>query len=200
LLLLPLPGAAAARQHYVGFGGWVRVQFITADDAKEPGRVRALLVDGSAKEFVVGPPHDVTDRLFAVRRAFRMNDALPGTSRPQWIWQRGGWLLVDRSNGHVSKLNLPDFDTAISAVSWFRDYAAYCGSPDGQKLYAIVAQIGERKPLRRTALDDSAEGCEAPTWQKQPPRVTFTKGLQKLSFTIRGRAVEPQSGEDESER
>lgn len=43
-------------------------------------RVRPLLVDGRIREFTLGPAHDVTDRLFVVRRAFRVNDTLPQES------------------------------------------------------------------------------------------------------------------------
>jgi hypothetical protein len=43
------------------------------------------------------------------------------------VWQRGPWLLVDRVTGHVVVLKLPDYDPSVSQVSWFRDYAAYCG-------------------------------------------------------------------------
>ena len=34
---------------------------------------------------------------------------------------------MDRVTGHVSPLKLPDYDPGVSQVSWFRDYAAYCG-------------------------------------------------------------------------
>ncbi len=41
-------------------------------------RIRALLVDTVLKEWTTGDAHDVTDRSFVVRRAIRINDALPG--------------------------------------------------------------------------------------------------------------------------
>ena len=87
----------------------------------------------------------MTDRLIVVRRAFRLNDALPeeATSIPNWRWQRGGWLLVDRITGHVSPINLPEFDAFYSKAAWYRDYVAYCGvSDDGKNLYAVVAHWG----------------------------------------------------------
>ncbi len=43
-----------------------------------PMKVRALYVDGKLKEFVTGEMHEVTDRLFVVRRAYRLNNNLPG--------------------------------------------------------------------------------------------------------------------------
>ena len=64
------------------------------------------------------------------------------------IWQRGPWLLIDRVSGKVTALRLPDYDPAVSEVSWFRDYAAYCGlNSTGHGLYAVVAQIATRKPV-----------------------------------------------------
>ena len=70
-------------------------------------KVRALYVDSRVKEFTLGASHDITERLFVVRRAFRVNDNLPGESisAPRWVWQRGGWLLVDRMTGHVSAIS-----------------------------------------------------------------------------------------------
>ena len=74
-------------------------------------KVRALYVDGRARESTLGAAHDITERLFVVRRAFRVNDNLPGdAAATHWMWQRGGWLLVDRMTGRVSSLTLPEFD------------------------------------------------------------------------------------------
>jgi hypothetical protein len=98
-LLVPLISAcaiAATKPHIVTFGKWTTVQWslgtITADDKPLTLKVRPILVDAHIKEFTIGPTHDVTDRLFVVRRAFRVNDSLPqeSTSPPHWLWQRGG--------------------------------------------------------------------------------------------------------------
>ena len=63
------------------------------------------------------------------------------------------WLPVDRLTGRVSQLNLPEFDPFYSTASWYRDYIAYCGvSEDGKKLYAVVAQVGRRKPILKKML------------------------------------------------
>ena len=73
-----------------------------------------------------------------------------------WRWQRGGWLLVDRITGHVSPINLPEFDAFYSRAAWYRDYVAYCGiSDDGKNLYAVVAQLGRRKPILKKTLGDA---------------------------------------------
>jgi len=171
--------------------------------------VRALFVDTRLKEYTTGTPHELTDRLFVVRRAFRVNDALPtenGTA-PRWQWQRGGWLLVDRVTGRVSQLNLPEFDPFYSTASWYRDYIAYCGvSEDGKKLYAVVAQVGRRKPILKkdvgepAGTDDPDSECPPPVWERTPMRVTFQPDDdQKLVFSIRGRVVDVVNDTEEPE-
>jgi len=199
--------ALAARSHLIAFGPWLNVHLFVGPDADrvQNMKIRTLNIDGRSREFTIGPPHEVTDKLFVVRRVFRMNDAL--TSHPEWKWQRDGWVMVDRSSGRISKLNLPDFDPFYSTVSWFRDYAAYCGITEGPKVYAIVAQLGERKPVLRTYIgpakgsDQPDSECAPPTWQKQPVRVTFEPmGGQKSSYLIHGRSSEPELGEEAVEQ
>lgn len=126
----------------------------------------------------------MTERLFVVRRAFRVNDSLPEDPSPSWQWQRGGWLLVDRLTEHVSLINLPEFDVLYSAASRYRDYVAYCGvAEDGKKTFAIVAQIGPRVPVLKKPLADglpddgaSDSACPVPAWQRNPVRVSFEAG------------------------
>jgi hypothetical protein len=47
----------------------------------------------------------VTDRLFVVRRMFRLNDTLPTETAmtTKWTWERGGWLLVGDGKWHNSR-------------------------------------------------------------------------------------------------
>ena len=200
---------AAPRQHVITFGQWMKVKlFIGPEENKvEEMKVRTLMVDGRIREFVTGDVHDVTDRVFVARRAYRLNDALPedGKLRPDWKWQRAGWVMVDRSTGRVSQLNLPDFDPFYSAASWYRDYVAYCGLAGGaDRLYAVVYQLGFRKPVLRESIgkanleDVPNTVCPAPVWQKQPARITFQPhGGEKLSFTIHGHASELLQAEEE---
>lgn len=175
-----------------------------------PIKIRALLVDGAPKEFVLGAPHEVTDRLFVVRRAFRVNDSLPEDSAPRWRWQRGGWLLVDRTTGRISPINLPEFDFDSSATSWYRDYAAYCGiGDDGRKTFALVAQLGRRKPVLKKPLADAPvnsdasteSACPAPLWQRDPTRVSFEPSSgTKQTFAVRGQVVDLVNDEDNEEK
>ena len=172
-------------------------------------KVRALFVDTRLKEYTTGAPHDVTDRLFVVRRVFRLNDTLPAesASAPRWVWERGGWLLVDRVTGRVAQIPLPEFDPFYSTGSWYRDYIAYCGvSDDGKKLFAVVAQLGRRKPILKKLLgepdgDDLPDSeCPAPAWQRQPTRVTFQPDdTQKITFSVRGHAVDIVNDTEEDE-
>jgi hypothetical protein len=116
-------------------GKWTSVQWFPggADDKPLTLKIRALVVDGRVKEFVLGAPHEVTDRLFVVRRMFRVHDSLPEDSAPRGQWQRGGWLLVDRLTGRVAPINLPEFDAYYSGASWYRDCVAYCGVADDER-------------------------------------------------------------------
>jgi len=210
--------AAVAKPHVITFGKWISAKWPNATGQKLIDlKVRALFVDTRVKEYTTGNPHELTDRLFVVRRAFRVNDALPGEDVDaknngghwhwQWQWQRGGWLLVDRLTGRVSQLNLPEFDPFYSTASWYRDYIAYCGvSEDGKKLYAVVAQVGRRKPILKkdagaaSAGDDPDSECATPTWERAPVRVTFQHGDEaKFVFSIRSRVVDVVNDAEEPE-
>ncbi len=179
ILLLSKAEGVTAKVHVITFGKWMNVSVVGGDEKAASVKTRALVIDGKVKEYMLGAPHEVTERLFVVRRVFRLNDSLPEEAIPQWQWQRGGWVMVDRNTGRVSPMNLPEFDVAVSAVSWYRDYAAYCGvGEDGKKSYAIVAQLGRRKPVLRKALaevsiDGADSACLAPVWQRGPTRVSF---------------------------
>jgi hypothetical protein len=235
---IPARGAPAkARAHTVVFGAARRVPYSAeGDPAGNNGdekelRVRPLLVDGKVKEWTTGDAHDVTERSVAVRRALRINDSLPGDSlaggslsggaRPgealpgdragkgeRWVWQRGPWLLVDRSSGRVAALRLPDFDPAVSEVAWFRDFAAYCGlSAGGKQLYAVVAQVAGRKPLLMKKIsawdlaDHPTPACGPATWQREPLRVTFapTKAGPPVSYELVGLSAVLVEDGDESD-
>lgn len=198
---------AASKPHVVSFGKVTTVKlFVDGNQAQATYmKVRPLYVDGKLKEFTTGDAHDITDRQFAVQRAFRVNDSLPDEhlTSPKWQWQRGGWLLVDRSTGRISAIKLPDFDPFYSDTAWYRDYAAYCGISDGgEKLYAVVAQLGVRKPvllkyIRPANAVVTDPECGRPVWQRQPTRVTFDlKDGQKVSFSLKGRAADVAVPED----
>ncbi len=166
-------------------------------------------MDAKLKEYTTGKQHEVTDRVFVVRRAFRINDALPDEARkaPRWLWELGGWLLVDRASGKIKQVKLVDFDPFYSEVSWYRDYAAYCGTTaNGEKLDAVVMQIGVTKPLYRKDLGKANGGeqadsnCSAPQWERQPARVTFLPKVgDKVSVAVRGRFVDEVTDDDTDE-
>jgi hypothetical protein len=209
LLLTVAAAPAATKPHLIVFGKATAVKFFTGPNEKQPMeiKIRPLYVDGKIKEFTTGESHDVTDRLFVVRRAFRLNDTLPedSTAVPRWKWQRGAWLQVNRDTGRVSALTLPEFDPYYSNASWYRDYVAYCGiSDNGEKVYAVVVQMGRRKPVLRKELG-AAKGadvpdseCGVPDWQREPVRVTFEPvGATKMTFAIRGHAADLADSGDE---
>jgi hypothetical protein len=211
VLLSAAIASAVPKPHVISFGKWTPAKWYAgaADSKPVDLKIRALYVDTRLKEYTTGAAHEVTDRLFVVRRVFRLNDTLPDEtdSAPRWQWERGGWLLVDRVTGRVSQITLPEFDPFYSTASRYRDYIAYCGvSDDGKKLFAIVALLGRRKPILKKPLgepggDDSPDSeCPAPGWQRQPVRVSFEPDEdKKLTFSIRGHAVDVVNDAEEEE-
>jgi hypothetical protein len=200
---------AASKPHVITFGKWTPIKASSDVDRLEDLKVRPMYVDGRLKEFTFGIPHEVTEQLFVVRRMIRVNDSLPQetASTPRWSWQRGGWLVIDRLNGHASQAALPEFDPDSSSASWYRDYVAYCGiSDDGRKLSAVVMQLGRRKPILKKPLGEAASdnasdpGCSPPEWQRSPTRVSFVSKVdQRLTFAVRGHTVEVVTEDDADE-
>jgi hypothetical protein len=202
LVLISTAALAAPGNHAIAFGKWMSVKW-SADAANASPielKVRPLFVDGRLREYTLGEPHEVTDRVLVVQQAYRLNDALAGERGPLWKWQRGGWLVVERATGRVRRLSLPDFDASASQVSWYRDYAAYCGvSEKDGKRYAVVAQLGRRAPLLRRDLGvapGGGMGCVAPAWQRAPVRVTFVSGAEATIFEVHGHVVDPTPDEE----
>ncbi len=208
LLLVPtiLFAGGRAKPHTVGIGAGKRVPYSIASDPANAGadektlHVRPLIVDDKVKEWTTGEIHDITDRSFVVRRALRLNDALPGDKAEHWIWQRGPWIMIDRTNGHVTAMKLPDYDPAVSQVVWFRDYAAYCGlNAGGHQLYTVVAQVGARRPILAKKVGPwtptppaagtaATAACAKATWQRDPLRVSFapTGAAEPMNFNLVG--------------
>jgi hypothetical protein len=222
MALGPLCFGAGKKVHVVGLAVAKKVVYSKAGDpsgaiaGEDSLKIRALVVDGTVKEWTTGEAHDVTDRSFVVRRAVRLNDELPG-EKPlaglaprHWVWQRGPWLLIDRTTGHVAALKLPDYDPGVSQVSWFRDFAAYCGlAVSGKSVYAVVAQLAVRKPVLAKKLEAFAPNmtgqvdptCGASDWQREPLRVTFhPNGRDPASFeVVPGSAMLVEDAADEPE-
>lgn len=208
LCLLPLPlfASGRAKPHTVGLGAGKRVPYSMVSDPSGASadektlHVRPLIVDDKVKDWTTGEAHDITDRSFVVRRALRLNDSLPGDKSEHWIWQRGPWIMIDRTNGHVTAMKLPDYDPAVSQVVWFRDYAAYCGlTSGGHQLYAVVAQVAGRRPILAKKIGPwtpaspapgapAATACAKATWQRDPLSVSFapTGAAGPMNFNLVG--------------
>src|SRR3954462_14439860 len=199
-LLAMMAVGASAKTHVISFGKTANVQWFVTPEKSQSITVRPLYVDGKLREFTTGDLHEVTDSAFVVRRAYRINDYLPQDEKkvPNWKWQRGDWLVVNRRSGNIATIPLPEFDPFYSVVSWSRDYAAYCGSAEeGTKISAMVAQLGTKKPILRKivgsakASDVPDSECAAPKWQRDPTRVTFEPvGGQALTFEVRGHSAD----------
>jgi hypothetical protein len=213
-LLAPASALCAPppRQHALNFGPWMPVELFLGPGAGEVMniQVRPLYIDGTLKEFTTGELHELGGGQFVVRRAFRLNDRLPQGKRkpPRFRWQRGVWLLVDRTEGRITQLRLPAFDPFYSAVAWHGDYAAYCGlSDDGEKVYAVVTQLAGKRPLVYQQLGAAHGGsrpeseCALPQWRQQPLRVTFQPlGAAERTFAVAGEDADPAAGSDTAGR
>jgi hypothetical protein len=208
--------AAPAKVHVVALGAARKVPWMPPENAAIVGsaagkpsdaltmKVRPLSVDGRQKEWTTGDSHDVTDRSFTIRRALRLNDALPGDAVARWSWQPGPWLLVDRSTGRITALHLPDFDVEVSEAVWFRDYAAYCGTAQTAKggLFAIVAQLGARRAVVQKQIGKWPQVvpvepvCKSAQWQRAPMRVTLqATGGEPMTFDVVGAASLIEEGD-----
>ena len=208
--------AAPAKVHVVSLGAVRKVPYTPPESAAGVVKgtdamtlkVRPLMVDGRQKEWTTGDAHDVTDRSFTIRRALRLNDALPSDAAARWSWQPGPWLMVDRSTGHITALHLPDFDTQVSDAIWFRDYAAYCGTADTVKggLFAIVAQLGARRAVVQKQIGKWPQPapaepvCKPAAWQRAPMRVTLqATGGEPTTFDVVGAASLIEEGDSADE-
>ena len=203
ILLVASSGYSAPRTHTIVLGKWRSVEAHFDSGTIQPIKVRELVVDGVRRDYVMGPVHDVTDEIQVVRRVYHLNDALPQeTARPQpWAWRPGGWISVNRLSGRVISLNMAAFDSEVSLASWYRDFAAYCGtSDDGVKTYMVVAQLGKRKPILRK--ETTASSCAVSQWERMPSRVTFVVGSEKMTFSVRshGADLQPESTEEEGQQ
>jgi len=84
LLIFDPTARSASKPHTISFGKWTKVKWLTGPDetAASELKVRPLYIDGHLREYVLNVPHEITERLFVVRRAFRVNDDLPGENPP----------------------------------------------------------------------------------------------------------------------
>jgi hypothetical protein len=66
VLLIPAAGASA-KVHVIAFGKWTSVQWFPGsgpDDKPLTIKIRALVINGRIKEYAIGAPHEVTERLW----------------------------------------------------------------------------------------------------------------------------------------
>jgi hypothetical protein len=216
LVALPAAHAYAAKPkvHTVALGAVRRVPYTQPDATAEEKadetstiKVRPLVVDDRQRDWTTGEAHDITDRTFAIRRALRINDALPTDAAPRWIWQPGPWITVDRITGHITPLHLPDFDPVVSNAVWFRDYAAYCGTASTSKsanLYVIVAQLGARRPVVQKAIGRWPDPrhfipvCQPAKWERFPLRVTVQPtGGEASTYDVIGNSSIIEDGDND---
>jgi len=81
---------AASKPDVVSLGKPVQVKLLLGPSEEQlvSITVRPLYFDTKLKEYTTGPAHDITDRVFVIRRAYRVNDSLPieSSAQPRWLW------------------------------------------------------------------------------------------------------------------
>jgi hypothetical protein len=187
-LCLSLTSAGWAKGPKVHTAAVGKPRLVTWASTQDPSihltlQVRPLIVDGRRKEWVTGETHDVTDHSFVALQVQHLNDSMPGDKTPHFIWQAGVWLMVERNTGHVTQLHLTGYDPALSGLSWFRDYAAYCSlTAQAKSLYAEVVELNQRKPVARKKIgawplpamaagEAGTEAATEPVAEPVPPNI-----------------------------
>ena len=123
----------------------------------------------------LGPPHDVTDRLFVVQRAFRVNDSLPQESAllaALAMAARGMASHRPHHRAHLphqpSRVRRRSIPTSVGIATT----RLIVASPKmARRSIAVVAQISRRKPILNKVLS-MARALLAPrrkTHQRIPP-------------------------------
>jgi hypothetical protein len=89
LLVLAPVAHSASKLHIMSLGKPTPVKLLLgASEEKSVNiTIRPLFLDTKLKEYTTGPAHDITDRVFVIRRAYRVNDSLPNESsnQPRWL-------------------------------------------------------------------------------------------------------------------
>jgi len=103
IFLLPGIAGGAPKPHVVSFGKWTTVKWFVGPGQDKPLdlRIRALYVDRRLKEFTLGTPHDVTDRLIVVLESClvsRLHCLLRGLGRWQESLCDGGTTRTSQTN------------------------------------------------------------------------------------------------------
>jgi len=115
---------APKKPHVVVLGAVRQVPYSKAGDpaGADPDEtklaMRALLVDGKVSEWTTGEMHPVTERSFVVRRAMKINDALPGEGAPKDVNPQDSKAV----DGKAADAKAPVAKVAdvrgVSAVHW----------------------------------------------------------------------------------
>lgn len=120
-------------------------------------KIRPLVIDGNIKEWTTGrsPRCDRPQLRGAARDAAQRHAPRRGPARKVRPCAKRPLGMAARSVAAGGPGYRPhwrpeasDYNPGVSQVTWFRDYAAYCGlTSSGKNLYALVAQIAARKPV-----------------------------------------------------
>jgi hypothetical protein len=92
LLILTVSANAASKSYVMSLGKLMPTKLLLGPSEEQELNisVRPLYLDTKLKEYTTGPAHDITDRAFVIRRAYRVKPSLPTESSAQrWLAARG---------------------------------------------------------------------------------------------------------------
>ncbi len=136
LCLASSDSAAASKLHVISFGKWISAKWPNATGQKLLDlKVRPLFVDTRLKEYTTGSPHELTDRLFAVRRAFRVNDSLPTETCQRRALAMAAWRLA--AGRPPDRTSLPTQPARVRSLLLHRKLVS--------RLHRLLRSLGRRQ-------------------------------------------------------
>jgi len=142
--------AAVSKPHVIALGKWTTVPWSSGTEDGKPQtlKVRALMVDGRVKEYILGVPHEITDRLFVAASWYRDYVAYCGVSDDGQKFEIVA--QVSRRKPVVKKLVAGDKlsedaapDSACESPVWQRNPTQVSFQPPGgaKQTYAVRGHI-----------------------------------------------------------
>src|SRR6185312_9586093 len=119
ILLLMGSGYSAPRQHTILLGKWRSVEVLSDSGTAQPAKVRTLIVDGRLRDYVSGPPHDVTSEASWYRDyAAYCGASDDGSKTFMMVVQLGKRKPILKKETTVSACTAPQWERTPSRVTF----------------------------------------------------------------------------------
>ena len=123
-----------------------------------PIKVRAHMVEDQTREYVLGAPHEVTDRLFVVRRFSCEGPPARRSGSALAMAKRGVAPCAPPDRAPVSGPSPRPRSLVLGRRLVSRLRGLFVARPTTKKTYAIVTQISPRKPVLRKLPSNDGRG------------------------------------------